>query len=93
MDGVIFYRSEYILLLGVLSVIVTLLGVDGESALFAVWATIGNIGYAFGPLTSATATFVDFPDAAKWVMTFAMLLGRVALLAAFVLLMPRFWRA
>ena len=93
MDGVIFYSSAYILLLGVLSVIVTLLGVDGESALFAVWATIGNIGYAFGPLTSATATFVDFPDAAKWVMTFAMLLGRVALLAAFVLLMPRFWRA
>ncbi|GHC44992.1 TrkH family potassium uptake protein [Neogemmobacter tilapiae] len=93
MDGLIFYTTAYILLLGVLSVFVTLLGVDGESALFGVWASIGNIGYAIGPATASTATFVDFPDSAKWVMTFSMLLGRVALLAAFVLLMPRFWRA
>jgi trk system potassium uptake protein TrkH len=93
MDGLIFYTTAYILLLGVLSLVVTLLGVDGESALFGVWASIGNIGYAIGPLTASTATFVDFPDSAKWVMTFSMLLGRVALLAAFVLLMPRFWRA
>ncbi len=93
LDALILYSTAYILLLGILSVLVTLLGVDSESALFGVWASLGNIGYALGPVTQATATFRDFPEAAKWVMTLAMLLGRVALLAAFVLLMPRFWRA
>jgi trk system potassium uptake protein TrkH len=33
-----------------------------------------------------------FPDAAKWIMIVGMLLGRLELMAVFVILMPRFWR-
>ncbi len=31
--------------------------------------------------------------AAKWILSAAMLLGRLELLIVFVLFMPRFWRA
>ena len=71
----------------------TLVGVDTESALFAAWTSIGNIGYGYGPLVARTGTFIDFPDAAKWLMIVAMLMGRLGLLAIFVLVLPRFWRA
>jgi trk system potassium uptake protein TrkH len=38
-----------------------------------------------------TGTFIDFPDGAIVLMTIAMLMGRLALLAVFVVLLPRFW--
>jgi trk system potassium uptake protein TrkH len=91
MDGVIMYVGAFILLLGTLSVAITLVGVDTESALFAVWTTLGNIGYGYGPMVARTGTFIEFPDAAKWLMILAMLMGRLALLAVFVLFLPRFW--
>ena len=65
---------------------------DGTSALFAVWTAIGNIGYGFGPLVARTGTFIDYPDGAILIMTLAMILGRLGLLAVLVLLLPTFWR-
>ncbi len=90
-SAMMLYVTGYILTIGVLSVAMTLVGVDLESALFGIWTSIGNIGYGFGPMTAATGTFRDFPDLAKWIMTLAMLLGRLGLLAVFVLVLPRFW--
>lgn len=92
MDALILYVAGFILTLGVLTVAMTLTGVDITSSIFAVWTALGNIGYGFGPMVERTGTFVDFPDAAKWIMTLAMLLGRLGLLAIFVLVLPRFWR-
>ena len=91
-DALVLYISGYVLTLGVLSVAMTLTGVDPMSSLFAVWTALGNIGYGFGPLVERTGTFVDFNDAAKWIMTLSMLLGRLGLLAIFVLVLPQFWR-
>lgn len=92
LDALILYVTGFVLTLGVLTVAMTFTGVDLTSSLFAVWTAIGNIGYGFGPLVERTGTFVDFPDAAKWIMTLAMLLGRLGLLAIFVLVLPSFWR-
>ena len=91
-QALIMFISSYILILGVLSVAMTLLGVDLESSLFAVWTTLGNVGYGFGPLVARTGTFIDFPDGAIIIMTLAMILGRLGLLAILVLLLPAFWR-
>ena len=93
MNALMLYVSGYILTIGVLSVAMTMVGVDITSALFGIWASLGNIGYGFGPMLVETGTFRDFPDAAKWIMTLAMLLGRLGLLAIFVLVLPQFWRA
>ncbi len=92
MDALILYVGGFILMLGVLTVAMTLTGVDITSSLFAVWTSLGNIGYGFGPMVERTGTFVDFPDAAKWIMTLAMLMGRLGLLAILVLVLPRFWQ-
>ncbi|MCV2879933.1 TrkH family potassium uptake protein [Sedimentimonas flavescens] len=84
--------TGYILTLGVLSVAMSMAGVDLTSALFAIWGCIGNIGFGIGPMVTRTGTMVDFNDTATWLMTLAMLLGRLGLLAILVLALPRFWR-
>jgi trk system potassium uptake protein TrkH len=91
MNGIILYVCGYIVTIGALSVAMTLVGVDTESALFAAWTSLGNIGYGYGPMVARTGTFIDFPDAAMWIMILAMLMGRLALLAIFVVVLPRFW--
>ncbi|GGH57584.1 potassium transporter TrkH [Frigidibacter albus] len=93
LNALVMYIYGYVVTLGVLTVLLTFFGVDMESALFGVWTSIGNIGYGFGPMVARTGTFVDFPDAAKWVMIVAMLMGRLGLLSLFVLVLPRFWRS
>ncbi|NUB43901.1 TrkH family potassium uptake protein [Fertoebacter nigrum] len=93
MNALMMYVTGYVLTIGVLSVGLTLTGVDTVSAVFGIWTSIGNIGYAIGPLTAPAGTFDAFPTAAKWLMILAMLMGRLALLAVFVLVLPRFWRA
>ncbi|WP_126975873.1 TrkH family potassium uptake protein [Frigidibacter oleivorans] len=93
MSALIMYVYGYVLTIGVMSVALTLTGVDLESAIFGTWTSIGNIGYGYGPMVARTGTFVEFPETAKWVMIVTMLMGRLALLAIFVIVLPRFWRA
>jgi trk system potassium uptake protein len=93
LNSMILFITGYLLIIGVLTVAMSLIGVDPVSALFGVWASLGNIGYHFGPVTAATGTARDFPEAGKWIMILAMLMGRLGLLAILVLVLPRFWRA
>lgn len=90
-DSLILFTSAFLGGIGLFAVAMTLTGVDSYSALMGAWMSLSNIGYGFGPLVAATGTFIDYPDAAKWLMSLAMLLGRLGLLSIFVLLLPRFW--
>lgn len=92
LNALILFVSSFILILGTMSVLMTLLGVDTVSALFAVWTTLGNVGYGFGPMVERTGTFVDFPPGAIAIMTLCMILGRLGLLAILVMVLPNFWR-
>ena len=91
-SGLILFITGYVFLMGVMTVAMTLVGVDPMSAFWSIWMGIGNIGYGFGPLVARTGTFVDFPVAGIWILSAAMLLGRLGLLAFLVVLLPRFWR-
>ena len=93
MDAIILYLGAYILGFEIIAELIAETGVDFESALFAAWTSIGNIGYGYGPLLARTGTFVDFPDPAKVLMIMAMIMGRLSLLSVFVIALPRFWRA
>ena len=93
LGALMMFVTGYILLIGVLSVALTMVGVDLTSALFGVWTSIGNIGYGIGPLVADTGTFIAFPTAAKWILIAAMLLGRLALLTVLVVVLPQFWRS
>jgi trk system potassium uptake protein len=93
LGAIILHLTSYIFLIGVLSVILNFNGIDMQSAFFAVWTSIGNIGFGFGAQIARTGTFVDFPTFSKWVLIFTMIMGRLGLLAVLILILPRFWRA
>ena len=66
-------------------------GEELVTSLTAAASTIGNIGPGFvgvGPLKNYSGLHI----AAKWVLSFLMLAGRLEILPIFALFSPRFWR-
>ena len=76
----------------ILTVALTLLGLDNLTALSAAASAIANVGPGLGVVLGPNATYALLPDAAKWVLCLGMFLGRLELLTVLVLLTPTFWR-
>lgn len=68
------------------------LGLDFLTALSAAATSVANVGPALGPVAGPSSTFQNLPDAAKWLMTGGMLLGRLELFTVIVLFSRTFWR-
>jgi trk system potassium uptake protein TrkH len=64
-------------------------GLDIVTAFSAVGACINNLGPGLG---SVAQTYGGLNDAAKWILSFAMLLGRLEVFTLLVLFTPMFWR-
>ncbi len=67
-------------------------GIDPVTALSASASALSNVGPGLGPIVGPLGTYESLPDGAKWILSFAMLLGRLELFAVLVLLTPAFWR-
>ena len=66
-------------------------GLDIVTAFSAVVATVNNIGPGLGEVGPAS-NYGVLTDVQIWVLTFAMLLGRLELLSVLVLFTARFWK-
>jgi len=53
---------------------------------------VANVGPGLGPIVGPAGTFASLPDSAKWLLSAAMLIGRLELFTALVLFVPSFWR-
>ena len=82
----------YLVTLGVVAILLSLMGLDFATALTAPVATVANVGPGLGPVIGPSGNFASLPDAAKWLLSFAMLLGRLEFVSVLVLLAPAFWR-
>lgn len=65
------------------------LGLDQVTAFSAVAACINNLGPGLG---AVGANYADLGDGAKWILSLAMLLGRLEIFTLLVILTPTFWR-
>ncbi|NLY65966.1 MAG: TrkH family potassium uptake protein [Tissierellia bacterium] len=74
------------------SIIISLDGVDFESAITAVVASLSNIGPAFG-FAGPARTYAEFSNLSKLFMTGFMLLGRLELFPLIILLNPSIWKS
>jgi len=83
----------FFLTFGVCAVTLSMLGLDTVTAISGAASAIANIGPGLGPEIGPTGSFAGLPDSAKWVLAMTMLVGRLELLAVFVLFTPTFWRA
>jgi trk system potassium uptake protein TrkH len=91
-DSVIVFFTLFILTFGVVAVALTLTGLQTRTAFTAAWTAVANVGPVWGPEVSANGSVSEFPVAARWIMIFAMLVGRLELLSVYVLFLARFWR-
>lgn len=64
-------------------------GLDVITAFFAVGACINNLGPGLGEVA---AHYGDINNSAKWILCFAMLLGRLEVFTLLVLFSPMFWK-
>jgi trk system potassium uptake protein TrkH len=68
------------------------IGLDFITAVSGAATAICNVGPALGDIIGPTGNFASLPDAAKWVLSVGMLLGRLELFTVMVMLAPSFWR-
>lgn len=64
-------------------------GLDVVTAFSAVGASINNLGPGLGEVA---LNYSEIPATAKWILCFAMLLGRLEIFTLLVLFLPMFWR-
>lgn len=70
----------------------TVIGLDLMTSISGAAAMIANVGPGLGPVIGPQGAYNVLPDGAQWILTFAMLLGRLELVPLMVLLTPAFWR-
>lgn len=85
--------TTYVVGFGVVAVLLSLTGLTFLESITGSWTSIFNVGPMFGPSVGGSGSVEDLPDSAKWIMSVAMLLGRLELVSVLVLLRPVFWRS
>lgn len=83
------FFAAYLAISALMILLLMASGLDQETAFSAVAACINNLGPGLGEVGQNYASINDF---AKWVLSFAMLLGRLEIFTLLVLFTPGFWR-
>ena len=88
-DSIWGFFSAYVAVFTIIMLILMMTGLDQVTAFSAVAATMNNLGPGLGEVGNSYASLTD---TAKWILCFAMLLGRLEIFTLLVLLTPAFWR-
>jgi trk system potassium uptake protein TrkH len=79
-------------MVAIFTVLLGLMGLDLVTALTASATAITNVGPGLGPIIGPAGNFASLPDAAKWLLALAMMLGRLEIFTVLLLFTPDFWR-
>ncbi len=93
LSSVISFFVFFVVTLGVLSVALALTGLDFITSVSGAATALANVGPGLGDEIGPSGNFSGLNDTAKWMLSFAMLLGRLELLAVYAIFTARFWRA
>ncbi len=75
-----------------LSVALGCLGLDFVTSISGAATALANVGPGLGSTIGPAGNFASLPDAAKWLLSAGMLLGRLEIVTCLILLMPSLWR-
>jgi len=90
--SLITFSFFFTITIGVIALGLALLGLDWVTALTGAATAVCNVGPGLGPIIGPAGNFSSLPDAAKWLLTIGMLLGRLEILTVLVLVTRAFWR-
>lgn len=83
------FFAMYVVMYIAMFLVLLATGLDLPTSFSAVGASITNLGPGMAGVAS---NYASISDPAKWVLTFAMLLGRLEVFTLLVLFSPMFWR-
>ncbi len=92
LNSVMTFFVFFIVSLGVFAVALGLTGLDFVTSLSGAATALANVGPGLGDIIGPAGNFASLNDAAKWILIFAMLIGRLEIVAVFVLFTFSFWR-
>ena len=89
-DAVWGFFATYVATFSFMMLALLALDLDQVTAFSAVAACMNNLGPGLG---AVGANYAELSDGAKWVLSLAMLLGRLEIFTLLVILAPDFWRS
>ncbi len=84
----VLYLSSF----AILSVVLSVCGLDLTTSLSGAATAISNVGPGLGDIIGPAGNFSSLPDLAKWSLAVGMLMGRLELLTVLILLTRSFWQ-
>ncbi|MGC4027064.1 MAG: TrkH family potassium uptake protein [Mesorhizobium sp.] len=91
--AVVLFISSFFVLWAIFTMLLGATGLDFLSATTGALASLTNVGPGLSAQIGPMGNYADVPDAAKWICSAAMLLGRLEILSVLVIFSPVFWRA
>ena len=92
-NSVILFIFSYLLIFFLVAIMLSITGLDFLSAISGAATAISNVGPGLGEMIGPNGNFSEVSEISKWILSFAMLLGRLEIFAVLVLFLPSFWRA
>ncbi|WP_372424612.1 TrkH family potassium uptake protein [Salinarimonas chemoclinalis] len=90
--SVVVFFSLFFVCYSIITIVLMAFDLDFLTSASAAVSALSNVGPGLGPIIGPAGNFSSLPDPVKWVLAFAMLLGRLELFTVLILFMPRFWR-
>ncbi len=89
--AVVSFTLIYFATFTIVSLALSIVGLDMLTAMSAAATSIANVGPGLGSTVGPAGNFSSLSDSAKWILSAAMLLGRLEFLTVLVMLSPSFW--
>ncbi|PIE13663.1 MAG: potassium transporter TrkH [Rhodobacterales bacterium] len=93
LNSVMSFFVFFTVTLGLVSVLLSMTGLDFTTSISGAAAALANIGPGLGDTIGPAGNFAALNDTAKWVISATMLIGRLELLAVYAIFTLQFWRA
>lgn len=91
--SMIAYTFIFLLSLLLITTAMAALQLDFITSLSSALTVLTNVGPALGPIAGPAGNFEPLPDAAKWILSVGMLMGRLEIISVVIVLSPAFWRS
>lgn len=90
--NVLGFLSLYVVTNAFVAILLAFCGLDFVTAVTGAATALANVGPGLGQIIGPAGNFATLPDAAKWILSAAMLLGRLEILTVYVLFTSYCWR-
>ena len=75
-----------------LTIALAMTGIGFETAISGAATALANVGPGVGSEIGPFGNYAGLPDAAKWLLSLGMILGRLEILTALILFSPAYWQ-